>query len=212
MDPSKLNTMSETQLPALEATSPPHSRPRVGRWLAIGVMALVMGLIWLNLGQVQQTENQDDAAAAAAIPIQAELGALAPDFSLPVLDGQTVRLSEFRGKPVILNFWATWCPPCRAEMPALEEIWQQYGRGDVVVLGVDQGEGTAVVERFINTKVHTTFPILMDQRQTIGDTYFVRSLPTTFFIDPNGFIQEIRVGGPLSLDFLQGQVQRLQGE
>src|SRR5690606_12380370 len=101
MDPSKLNTMSETQLPALEATSPPHSRPRVGRWLAIGVMALVMGLIWLNLGQVQQTENQDDAAAAAAIPIQAELGALAPDFSLPVLDGQTVRLSEFRGKPVI---------------------------------------------------------------------------------------------------------------
>lgn len=139
------------------------------------------------------------------------VGQPAPNFALLWEDGRGIDLAGLQGRPVILNFWATWCPPCREEMPALEELWQQYGAGGVVVLGVDQGESTAIVERFIREKVDTTFPILLDGDHAVGDSYFVRSLPTTFFIDRNGFIQEIRIGGPLSLSFLQDQVRKLGG-
>jgi len=204
-----MNTIDDGQISPPEV--PPVVKPRksVSGWIGLAAMALILGLIWMN---------QDIAAPAVSggaerngAPIAPQVGAIAPDFSLVTLDGESVRLSDFHGKPVILNFWATWCPPCREEMPALEEIWQQYGAGGVVVLGVDQGESTAVVERFIRENVDTSFPILMDSNHAVGNSYFVRSLPTTFFIDRNGFIQEIRIGGPLSLAFLQDQVRKLGG-
>ena len=158
----------------------------------------------LELGAGFPVAQVGDAPSATV-----EVGQPAPNFAFVWEDGRGADLASLRGKPVILNFWATWCPPCRREMPALEVIWQQHNRGDVVVLGVDQGESVAVVSQYVRQNVGVTFPLLLDRRQDVGDLYLVRSLPTTFFIDAEGIIREMRVGGPMELDFLNQQVQAL---
>ena len=124
-------------------------------------------------------------------------GFLAPDFSLGTLEGNTMRLSDLRGQPVILNFWATWCPPCRAEMPELEKVWRQYKGSGLMLLGVDQAESAAVVEQFARNDMGVTFPILLDTDLAVRNKYAVRALPTTVFIDAEGRIQDVKIGGPL---------------
>lgn len=166
------------------------------------LLALLGWIVWSRLSPAPPS------APISSVPAPV-VGHPAPDFVLSALDGSEVRLADLRGKPVILNFWATWCPPCRREMPALEIIWQQYSRGEVMVLGVDQGESIAVVSEYVRQNVGVTFPLLLDRRQDVGDLYLVRSLPTTFFIDADGIIQEIRVGGPMELDFLNEKVRAL---
>jgi peroxiredoxin len=205
-----MNMIDEGQLSPTDTPSAPKPRRSVSGWIGLSAIVLIFGLIWFNQDMAAPA-GVDGATSTNGATIAPQVGAIAPDFTLVSLDGNSVRLSDFHGKPVILNFWATWCPPCREEMPALEEIWQQYDAGDVVVLGIDQGESTAIVERFIREKVDTSFPILLDSDHAIGNSYFVRSLPTTFFIDRKGFIQEIRIGGPLSLPFLQDRVMKLEG-
>lgn len=168
----------------------------------LALLALLGWFLWLRLSPV--TPSVPISSTPAPI-----VGHPAPDFSLPTLDGNEITLADLRGKPVILNFWATWCPPCRREMPALEVIWQQHSRGDVMVLGVDQGESVSQVSEYVRQNVGVTFPLLMDRRQDVGDLYLVRSLPTTFFIDAAGIIREIRVGGPMEVDFLNEKVRAL---
>lgn len=184
------------------------ARSHVGRWMGVIVVALVAGLIGLTF--LQSEGFQRTASDTGPVGTAIEVGALAPDFSLTSLTGEPVRLSDFRGRPVVLNFWATWCSPCLKEMPALEQIWQQGGAGNVVVLGVDQGESIQRVQSFVEDKVDISFPILLDSDHRVGNTYLVRALPTTLFIDDSGLIHEIRIGGPLSLAFLQDRVAKLQ--
>lgn len=170
-------------------------------WRGLMIVALVLGVAWVNLSRLSADELQTDLAHEAPM-----VGFLAPDFSLMTTDGDRVQLSALRGQPVVLNFWATWCPPCREEMPALEALWQRHNRGEVLILGIDQGESAATVERFARNTVQTSFPLLLDIRREIGAEYNVRALPTTFFIDAEGRIQEIKVGGPLNLATLVGSV------
>ena len=173
---------------------------------SVGMLALLGVLGWF-LWPRQPLAAPTQPVSAIPAP---EIGHPAPDFTLPTLDGGEIRLADLRGKPVILNFWATWCPPCRREMPALEVIWQQHNRGDVMVLGVDQGESVAIVSEYVRMNVGVTFPLPLDRRQDVGDLYLVRSLPTTFFIDAEGIIRNIKVGGPMELDFLTEQVKTLR--
>ncbi len=180
-------------------------RPPWAGLLGLGALILLGLLGW---GLWQQMRPAPLSAPLSSIPAP-EVGHPAPDFVLAALDGPEVRLSDLRGKVVVLNFWATWCPPCRREMPALEVIWQQHNRGDVVVLGIDQGESAGVVSEYVRQNVGVTFPLLLDRRQDVGDLYLVRSLPTTFFIDRAGIIREIRIGGPMELDYLNRQVRSL---
>jgi len=180
----------------------PARRPILYSLGGLALLALLGWFIWLRLSPAPPSAPISSISAP-------EVGHPAPDFSLPTLDGSEVRLADLRGKPVILNFWATWCPPCRREMPALEIVWQQHGRGDVMVLGVDQGESVSLVSEYVRQNVGVTFPLLLDRRQDVGDLYLVRSLPTTFFIDAAGIIREIRVGGPMELDFLNEKVRGL---
>jgi len=175
-----------------------------GHWRGFMIVALVLGIAWINLSRVAADEQSFDLAQEAPM-----VGFLAPDFTLTTTDNDRVQLSSLRGKPVILNFWATWCPPCRAEMPALEELWQQHDRGDVLVLGIDQGESAVTVEQFARGVVGTTFPLLLDTKREIGVEYGVRAFPTTFFIDAQGRIQEIKVGGPLNVATLMGATDRI---
>jgi len=120
---------------------------------------------------------------------------LAPDFQLPTLDGQAVSLGDFRGKPVLLNFWATWCGPCRFEMPFIQEIFEKKEWSDtgLVILAIDIGENPSEVKEFMEN-YDLSFPVLLDTNQDVALEYNIRAIPTTFFIDKDGIIQDIKVG------------------
>ena len=129
----------------------------------------------------------------------ADEGDAAPDFLLTVLNGEPVRLSDFRGKTVVLNFWASWCPPCRAEMPEFQELWEQRGpdgSDDLVIFAVDflkedtVGAAADFVEDF-----ELTFPVLFDTPDSdVAARYGVRGLPATYFIDAGGVIRARNLG------------------
>ncbi|MFQ5560876.1 MAG: TlpA family protein disulfide reductase [Nitrospinota bacterium] len=116
------------------------------------------------------------------------------EFSLFDMNGKEVSSSHFKGKIVILNFWATWCPPCVAEMPALNKIFHEYQQKGVVVLGVNAGESEEKVKPFVK-KLGISFNILMDEERTLENKYKVIGIPTTFFIGRNGVVKDLLVGG-----------------
>ncbi|MEE8442952.1 MAG: TlpA disulfide reductase family protein, partial [Dehalococcoidia bacterium] len=121
------------------------------------------------------------------------LGETAPDFELPLLDGGTFKLSDHRGQVVWINFWATWCQPCRAEMPDIEKVWQEEQGSDLVLIAVDFGESKKTVEGFVQ-KLGLTFPIGMDSRGKITTNYRVSGFPSHFMVDREGILRDIRVG------------------
>ena len=129
--------------------------------------------------------------------IGTQKGNIAPDFSLATLDGGAENLRDYRGRTVILNFWASWCGPCRAEMPDLQAVYGELRGNNLVVLGVNQGEPREQVAAFAR-EFGLSFPILLDSNQEVGAKYGVRAYPTTFIIDSQGVIRDVVVGGPLT--------------
>jgi peroxiredoxin len=121
------------------------------------------------------------------------VGKPAPDFQLPNLEGQPISLSDFRGKPVLLNFWATWCGPCVFEMPFIQSIFEESSDTGLVILAVNIGEAPPTVRDFIQSG-NFSFPVLLDTSQDVALEYNVRGIPTTFLIDKDGIIQVIKVG------------------
>lgn len=120
----------------------------------------------------------------------------APDFTLPDTDGNPVRLADLRGKVVLLNFWATWCPPCREEMPSMQSLWEALAEDAFVMLAVNVGEDDYDVFAFANEfPAPLTFPILMDRNSTLLRDYPVIGLPTSFIIDKEGNMAYKTVGG-----------------
>jgi peroxiredoxin len=126
-------------------------------------------------------------------PVGARKGNTAIDFTLPSLQGQDVKLSDLRGKAVLVNFWAVWCGYCRVEMPDLQAAFEAYGDNELVVLGIDVQESAQVVEPFVE-QLGITFPILLDQKGEVTIAYNVRGLPTSVFIDPQGIIRFVHLG------------------
>ncbi len=122
-----------------------------------------------------------------------QVGKLAPDFKLQNLDGQSVSLSDFRGKPVLINFWASWCGPCRAEMPYIQQIYEEWSDKGLVILAVDIGESHATVERFMES-YGLSFMVLLDTNENVALQYNIRGIPATFLIDKDGIIQVVKVG------------------
>lgn len=114
-------------------------------------------------------------------------GAPAASFEVKRPNGATDSLAEYRGKVVLVNLWATWCPPCREEMPALETLYRRYGNEGFVVLGIDQGESARVAETFAR-KLGVTFPLLIDDGQQYGRAYAAQGLPTSILVDRSGHI------------------------
>jgi cytochrome c biogenesis protein CcmG/thiol:disulfide interchange protein DsbE len=129
-----------------------------------------------------------------SLPTGPRVGELAPDFSLPTIDDTTVRLADLRGRPVLLNFWATWCAPCRVELPLLQAAYQPDADG-LIVLGIGVRESPEAVIAFA-TNLDLGFPLLLDQEGRVSDVYQVRGLPTSLFVDRDGLIA-VRHIGPL---------------
>lgn len=121
------------------------------------------------------------------------VGKLAPDFQLPNLEGQSISLSNFRGKPVFVNFWATWCPSCVSEMPYIQEIYEEWSHKGLVVLAINIGESSSQVEKFMQSH-NLSFPVLLDIKRDVARRYNIRGIPTTFFIDKDGIIQAMKIG------------------
>jgi peroxiredoxin len=122
-----------------------------------------------------------------------QAGSMAPDFTLKDLAGNTVTLSQYRGKVVFLNFWATWCQPCRAEMPAMERLNEVYGSQNFVMLAVNAEEDAETVEAFLKEHPHS-FTVLLDQEAKAQSLYGVYRFPETFLIDKRGKIVERYLG------------------
>lgn len=118
----------------------------------------------------------------------------ATDFVLTDLDGNQHRLSDYRGQVVIINFWATWCPPCRAEMPSMQRAWEQLEKDGILMLGINVGEDEDTVFQF-TANYPVEFPLLMDSDSRVISQWPVRGLPTTFVIDPRGNIVYRAIGG-----------------
>ena len=118
---------------------------------------------------------------------------LAPDFQLPNLEGQTISLSDLKGKPVLLNFWATWCGPCVSEMPYLQEIYDEWSGKGLVLLTINGGESSSKVSKFMQNQ-NLSLPVLLDTKQDVFRRYNIMGIPTTFFIDKDGIIQEKVIG------------------
>jgi peroxiredoxin len=120
---------------------------------------------------------------------------LAPEFSLQTLDGQSVQLSELRGKNLLISYWVTWCIPCIEELPVLNRLYQEYQSEDLVILsvnGIQQDELDKVTATI--SEMGITLPVALDQSEILWDSYWVRFLPTSFFIDETGIIRYIQLG------------------
>jgi peroxiredoxin len=118
----------------------------------------------------------------------------AADFTVPGLTGQSLRLSEFKGKVVLLNFWATWCPPCKEEMPSMERLYRRDKDKGFTILAVSiDGGGPAPVAAFVK-KLSLTFPIGLDPKLDVANQYAVRGLPATFLIDRRGSVAAVAIG------------------
>lgn len=129
----------------------------------------------------------------AAAPRLATVGQVAPDFALPTLGGQTARLSDYRGQVVLVNLWATWCPPCRMEVPELVSAYNRYkGRG-FTILAINQGEGRGEVQAFAGEH-GMSFPVLLDLERAILSAYRTRGIPTSFLVDRQGVLRQVVVG------------------
>ena len=120
----------------------------------------------------------------------------APTFSLPDMDGTEHELGSFRGKVVMLNFWATWCPPCRREMPSMQRLYDKYRDRGLVVVAVNQWEDPDLVFQFSGgLSLTPEFPILFDRESRIAELYAVKGLPTTYLLDKDGNIRFQAIGG-----------------
>lgn len=136
-----------------------------------------------------------------------EKGNLAPDFELRTVDGKAMKLSSLRGKKVIVNFWATWCPPCRLEMPEMEKFYTKNKNEGIEILAVNltkAEKSRADVPAFIEA-YGITFPVLLDENSDVARLYKVSSIPASFIIDTQGVIRE-KIVGPMTYDSMEKMV------
>ncbi|HEY8491185.1 MAG TPA: TlpA disulfide reductase family protein [Dehalococcoidia bacterium] len=169
--------------------------PRAAAWLRLAAVLLVVGaglaaLWWLaGDGGADGTEpGPPDAPGEGA----ALVGQRAPDFALASPEGETVRLSDLRGRPVLVNFWATWCGPCLEEMPAIQRVYDQHA-GSVAVVAVNFREGPGPAAEFAG-RLGLTFPVVLDRAGEVAARYGVPGLPSSYFIDAEGVVRAVHFG------------------
>ncbi|QKY71400.1 redoxin domain-containing protein [Lentibacillus sp. CBA3610] len=153
-----------------------------------------------SAGEESQVEESDE--------IGLSVGQIAPDFTLETLEGETVQLSDYRGQRVIVNFWATWCPPCRAEIPDFQKL---YENKDVEILAVDLTETETSIEdvRAFVKEYDMTFPVPMDENSDVSETYQVMAYPTSYMIDSSGHIQYVAMGA-MNYDLMVQELEKME--
>ena len=181
------------------------------------VMAVVAGFLYFSgnsgSGGSSDTGNIPDGLAVATLVgiknsgAQPSQGKPAPNFGFQYADGSSYTLADFKGQPVIVNFWATWCPPCRREMPGLVKAYETYKDDGLMIIEVDVAEPPKTVAKFVQ-EYNMTMPVVLDQRQEVTRLYRTDSFPTSFFIDKDGVIQ-VRWVGYLPEDQLELNLKKI---
>lgn len=172
--------------------------------LAIAVWGLMIILV---IGLVVDWGGDSGSAKVGA-----EVGLTAPDFTLEDLNGNSISLSDYRGQAVLLNFWATWCGPCREEMPDLQAVYQQYA-GKLKVLAVNLTNTQRSVDEVSKFLADNGYkmPVILDRKGEVATTYLVRGIPTSFFIDSKGVIRGI-VPGSMTKEMMEDGLRRAGAE
>lgn len=181
---------------------------------AIAFMAVLLvaalglaGCSSLPVGQLDALLGRTSSGnSSAGRPTVAKVGDPAPEIDLKSMTGDQITLSKLVGRPVIVNFWATWCGPCREEFPALVRKYKQYQPQGLIIVGVnfqDENSDDGVLTFMRNTLVN--FPVVRDTGERAGRMYRINGLPTSIFIDRKGIIRDIVVGGPMTDDFIDKQ-------
>lgn len=172
----------------------------------ISLVILLLGGAWIAASTLPP------GALAAGGVSAPRAGLLAPDFELQTLNGSSMRLSDLRGQPVIVNIWASWCPPCKREMPAFQRVYEEYETRGLVILAVDaiQQDNLDDVQSFVSNN-SLTFPILLDERSEVLAGYQISAFPSTFFVDQEGVIRKVVIGA-VSEPLLRSQIEELLGK
>lgn len=176
-----------------------------------GVRLYVAIALVIALGAAWTWFNRLPEIAATPTRAQPHTGFAAPNFALTSTQGESFTIADLKGKVVLVNFWATWCPPCRAEMPAIDAAYRANKDAGFVVLAVDQMESADVVNAF-GAKYNLSFPLLLDSDGAINRQYLVSALPTSFFVDRRGVIRDMMIGGSMSREFIEGKIKTLLEE
>lgn len=175
------------------------SQNKVGRAITVTVLLIAsIGIIFALL----KFTNSDQTAT------QPQVGQVAPNFSLMNTDDKKVTLTDLKGKVVLMNFWGTWCDPCREEMPRIQQIYENYKDKGFVVVGVNIGESKVTAKGFAD-RLGLTFPIVLDHDRSVTlDQYKIGPIPTSFFIDKQGVIRYVYTG-PMSSSYIEKNIQTL---
>lgn len=173
-------------------------------------MLTALGVTWILFSRKEVSQPRTIALTEAPI-----VGHLAPDFTLATPQGETITLTDYvnrygeSGQPVILNYWASWCGPCRIETPELQSASLKF-KNQVAILGINQGESAEIVSEFA-LSYGLSYPLLVDEDNTVNRDYSINSLPTTIFIDRQGVVREVFIG-ILNRAVLEDRVKRLLEE
>ena len=174
-------------------------------WRWISAVVLAAAALWV-VGTAQ-FGPKTEAAERSTAPQE---GFSAPGFTFNTLDQDSLTLEDLRGQAVILNFWASWCPPCQEEMPAMQSVYETFKDQGLHIVAVNLAfqDSTEAAQNFVDT-LGLTFPVVMDEDGDVARQYRISALPTTFFIDADGVIQEVVMGGPLSEALLYTRAESL---
>ena len=173
------------------------------------ILALVLLVIGCSAGFEPAGSRVEEPAEPSRL-ILPRVGGIAPDFQLQGLNGETISLSELRGTPVMLYFWATWCRFCREEIPTIQELYEEWtGKPpSLVILTIDIGESPSIVSQFMQSN-NLSLPVLLDTKQLVSQRYEIRGTPTTFFIDKDGIIQSMKIGAFRSKEEIEASIRMI---
>jgi thiol-disulfide isomerase/thioredoxin len=190
--------------------------------LSIAIIVLAVSIVFVNLWKPTSTEGNKDLSneevsskETETIPgsdlTEVQEGKPAPNFELATLEGDTFKLSDYKGKKVILNFWATWCPPCKAEMPHMQKFYEENRDKGIEVIAVNltnMDKGIPNIEQFVE-EYGLTFSIPLDEEGTIGMQYQAFTIPTSYILDSDGIITK-KIIGPMDEDMMKNLTLDIQ--
>lgn len=186
--------------------------------LSIAIILLAVAIVFVNAWDPKNkdaasVEEESTLSENVEVPDSSgiEVGDAAPDFELVTLKGEPVKLSDYKGKKVILNFWATWCPPCKAEMPHMQKFYEENKEDGIEILAVnltDMDSGMDSIESFVKD-YGLTFKIPLDQQGDIGRQYQAFTIPTSYLIDSSGIISN-KIVGPMDNDMMKSLTEEMK--